>query len=100
MLPTDHYIEPSSWEFYVFGALEGRFWDRDDHPLAYEGEMVMQIDSSPDDTDRGGLIGGSGLRMRGGVVDGPALASASDTGLIPKWGSSKADDDSIEELSE
>jgi pilus assembly protein CpaC len=100
-LPTDEYIEPSSWEFYVFGALEGRFWDRDDRPTAYEGdEMVMNVDSSREDTDRGGLIGGSGLRMRGGVVDEPAQASASTVGLIPRWGSSKADDDSIEEPSE
>lgn len=100
ILPTDHYIEPSSWEFYVFGALEGRFWDRDDHPMADEGEMVMHIDSFPDDTDRGGLIGGSGLRMRGGVVDERPPASASNAGVTPRWASSTADDDSIEESSE
>jgi pilus assembly protein CpaC len=99
-LPTDYYIEPSSWEFYVFGALEGRFWDRDDRPTADAGEMVVHSDSSREDTDRGGLIGGSGLRMRGGVVDEPATASESDVGLIPRWGTLKADDDSVEESSE
>jgi pilus assembly protein CpaC len=91
-LPTDHYIEPSSWEFYVFGALEGRFWDRDDH-FVDENERVVQIDTSPGDTEHGGLIGGSGLRIRGGVVDENVLASGSNVGLIPRWGSSKTDDD-------
>jgi pilus assembly protein CpaC len=101
-LPTDHYIEPSSWEFYVFGALEGRFWDRDVDHFADEHEMAVQVDSSPDDTERGGLIGGSGLRMRGGVVDEQVPASASYVGLIPRWGASNDEtgDDSIEDSSD
>jgi pilus assembly protein CpaC len=41
-LPTDHFIEPNAWEFYILGALEGRL------PLAYETV---------------GLIGDTGYRM-------------------------------------
>jgi len=41
-LPTDHFIEPNDWEFYILGALEGRL------PLAYESV---------------GLIGDTGYRM-------------------------------------
>ena len=41
-LPTDHFIEPSAWEFYLLGALEGRF---------------------PPEDESTGLIGDTGYRM-------------------------------------
>lgn len=97
-LPTDYYIEPSSWEFYVFGALEGRFWDAGDMPED-ELESSTPMISASNDTPSGGLMGGSGLRMRGEVIDEPVpAASASNDDLTLNWGaSSHVGDDSTDD---
>jgi pilus assembly protein CpaC len=73
-LPTDHYIEPSAWEFYTFGALEGRFWDRSDvDDQEQEGYATSEsLHSTP---EAGGLMGGSGLRVRGEIIDENVPAS-------------------------
>lgn len=64
-LPTDHYIEPSAWEFYVFGTLEGRFWDRSD----IDEDASSNVQTAHRSAGTGGLMGGSGLRVRGEILD-------------------------------
>jgi pilus assembly protein CpaC len=73
VLPTDHYIEPSAWEFYMFGYLEGRFWDRSDIENGDQGaQTAMNSSATP---EAGGLMGGSGLRVRGEVIEQDAPAN-------------------------
>jgi pilus assembly protein CpaC len=50
-LPTDHYIEPNDFEFYLLGWLEGR------------GDGDASTGSSAGSDTAGGLIGESGHRM-------------------------------------
>jgi len=49
-LPTDHFIEPSALEFYLWGALEGM------PPEPEDGELIGQFDTE-------GLIGDTGNRI-------------------------------------
>jgi pilus assembly protein CpaC len=89
-LPTDYYIEPSSWEFYVFGALEGRFWDESDMD-EQEFESSTSMVSTSSDIQSGGLMGGSGLRMRSEVIEEslPAAIATNDDSILD-WGASNA----------
>ena len=53
-LPTDHFIEPSSFEFYLLGRLEA----------GGEPESVTFDQTTDPDAPRfGGLIGGAGQRV-------------------------------------
>jgi Flp pilus assembly secretin CpaC len=98
VLPTDFYIEPSNWEFYVFGQLEGRFWDHSD--MDEDGVESWPITSASNDTSSGGLMGGSGLRVRGDVIEEPVPAArATNDDSIAYWGASNAGEDATNDAS-
>ena len=58
-LPTDHYIEPSDFEFYVQGRLEGR------HPVSKAGAAASNLILNANEpvAEAGGLIGDFGYRV-------------------------------------
>jgi pilus assembly protein CpaC len=57
-LPTEHFIEPTALEFYLFGSLEGR-GDSDE-----ESESQAEThDVTNDDNQAVGLIGGAGYQV-------------------------------------
>ena len=56
-LPTDHYVEPSDYEFYLLGRLEGR------QPAEAAPRGVSQLPTDVGPEESGGLIGDFGHRL-------------------------------------
>jgi len=44
-LPTDHFVEPNAFEFYLLGALEGRTWgsSHDDDSAQETGGLIGDV---------------------------------------------------------
>lgn len=47
-LPTDHYVEPAAWEFYLLGALEGRAQDVPPASGGVIGDVGHRISTTPE----------------------------------------------------
>ncbi len=62
-LPTDHFVEPSAFEFYFFGALEGRAAE-DSAETKGENNQKQDSDVRLSSDVPSGLIGQAGQRLR------------------------------------
>jgi pilus assembly protein CpaC len=42
-LPTDHFVEPNAFEFYLLGALEGRIWGSHGDSARQTGGLIGDV---------------------------------------------------------
>ena len=58
-LPTDHFIEPTALDFYLYGRLEGRPDTEEENGTTEQAAAITE----EDDNEAAGLIGGAGYQV-------------------------------------